>query len=116
MRSEPCEKCNYYRPAEYPCKCGKFMKRTDAMKCKCKVYEDDYGDIGDTCWEVRQCPLCKSAPTLLAMLERLEWVEEDGAKGRDTHTRCLVCKLTKYHGHRPECELAALLIVARGEV
>jgi hypothetical protein len=49
-----------------------------------------------------------SAPDLLAMLERLEWVSSP-------FPFCEVCGWSKDNGHAPDCALAALLRRVGGE-
>lgn len=88
-------------------------------KCECRIgtirANREACAVDDDESVIIRCPLCKAAPSMLAMLKRLEWIEEPGAEGRDTRTRCLICQLTKYHGHRPGCELAAVLASAKRE-
>jgi hypothetical protein len=47
----------------------------------------------------------KTALAYRAMLERLEW----SIKGNYVADECLICGNARYQGHKPDCELAALL-------
>jgi hypothetical protein len=46
------------------------------------------------------------------MLKRLEW---SGQKGNYIADECPVCRNARYQGHKPDCEIAALLKGSEGE-
>lgn len=59
----------------------------------------------------RHLALAKQRDSLLAMLERLEWIDY----GRKcVEEACPVCGGLKTIGHAPDCDLAALLLAAQG--
>jgi hypothetical protein len=62
-------------------------------------------------------PLVMAAPEMLAMLKRLEWCQmtlDDGVTFHETVHYCPKCGYAKTEGHKPTCELAALIARAEG--
>jgi len=80
----------------------------DAVKCKsneacmtCRAWNIEYDGIFD-CIE----KLAQTALAYREMLERLEW---------ECNYTCKICNGNKHTGHKPDCELAALLKESEGE-
>jgi hypothetical protein len=65
----------------------------------------------------RSNALVAAAPEMLAMLKRLEWCQmtlDDGVTFHETVHYCPKCGYAKTEGHKPTCELAALIARAEG--
>ena len=86
---------------------ARFHEKT-CGQCSCNKFR--YGYVGSYgCTE-------NAAQTALAyrelaekrgdMLKRLEW---SGQKGNYIADECPVCRNARYQGHKPDCEIAALL-------
>jgi hypothetical protein len=85
-------------------KCCKNEMDTENGGCLCRLQEV-CGGVPAICAE----KVAQTALAYRAMLERLEWVRGSQRVTGALYKFCPICGEAESHGHKPHCELAALL-------